>query len=279
MLGLKGAPMDELRELVVGSVELQLGRDMTLAPVWGEGIDIGTDEGIEKLHSVLYKTTVCALLMANDFGSDDPGVEVEWLVKAAEAATKLKCKAIRIDMNLRSQEMDLSEFPRRCISVMNEVLRQTESMDVEFGVENHGMVSNNTDFLNEVFGGVGSDRLGLTLDTGNFYWYGTPLKDVYRNIRIFAPAVKHTHIKTICYPEEMREKKREIGWEYGKYASPLHEGDLDFNRIARILKEAGGYDGAFCIEDESLSHYSTNEEKFRVLLKDVAHLRSCLDNV
>ena len=100
----------------------------------------------------------------------------------------------------------------------------------------YGTVTNEPSFLERLFDGVGSEHLGLTLDTGNFYWFGHPLDDVYRLYEKFAPRAFHTHIKSIAYPEERRNVRRPMGWEYGKYASPIHQGDIDFRRVIGILE-------------------------------------------
>ena len=120
-----------------------------------------------------------------------------------------------------------------------------------------------------MFAGVGSPRLGLTLDTGNFYWFGHPLSKVYQLYEMFAPRVFHTHIKSIGYPAEEREKQREVGWQYGKYHGPIYEGDIDFARVIAILKKAG-YTNDLCIENESLGRA---KDAPAVLEKEVALLK------
>ena len=73
------------------------------------------------------------------------------------------------------------------------------------------------------------------MDTGNFYWYGNPIDKVYEILKSVAKYTKHTHVKNIQYPEETRNQQREIGWEYGKYVSPIYEGDIDHDRVIRML--------------------------------------------
>ena len=124
---------------------------------------------------------------------------------------------------------------------------------------------------------VGSERLGSTMDTGNFYWRGYPLSEVYGILRILAPYTKHTHLKNIKYPEEVREETREAGWEYGQFVSPLDEGDIDHSVVLEILARAG-YTGDICIEDESMHHYSP-EEQIQVMERDVAHVKAIIDAV
>jgi hypothetical protein len=100
----------------------------------------------------------------------------------------------------------------------------------------------------------------MTLDTGNFYWYGHPLRVVYALLERFAPRAVHTHIKNIAYPAELAETRREIGYEYGRYAAPLDEGNIAMDRVVGILRRAG-YRGDLCIENEALARYGARNSR------------------
>ena len=122
------------------------------------------------------------------------------------------------------------------------------------GIENHGFQGNDPEFLTGLLLDVDSPRLGLTLDSATSTGEGWPLSRVYEIFEQFAPVVKHTHIKNIAYPPEIRETQREIGYEYGKYVSPIHQGDIDHTRYFAALRS--GYDRDLCLEDESLGKYT-----------------------
>ena len=139
---------------------------------------------------------------------------------------------------------------------------------MDLGIENHGFQGNDPDFIEGLLARVDSPRLGLTLDSGNFYWRGWPLSKVYAIFEQFAPVVKHTHIKNIAYPPEMRETQREMGYEYGKYVCPIHEGDIDHARYIAILHSAG-YDRDICLEDKSFGKYTPEQRQ--------ANLRAAAD--
>ena len=47
---------------------------------------------------------------------------------------------------------------------------------------------NDPAFLHQVISGVGSPRLGNTIDTANFYWSGKPLSAVHGIVRL-SPAI------------------------------------------------------------------------------------------
>jgi sugar phosphate isomerase/epimerase len=276
MLGKLKSPLEELKELDVSSVELAMVLGPQINPIWGDGeeLDISTDEGLSILKSKLAQgnINVCALLMGKNFSADDLSAEVDRIMQTADVAKALDCSVIRVDFN-PGADVEKEPFLKRCVDGMKQVIDQTSG--VEFGIENHGKLSNDPEYLDSLFNDVGSDRLGLTLDTGNFYWFGTPLSKVYDIIEQFAPRVKHTHVKNIKYPEDKVEQQREIGWEYKTYVSSVYEGDVDHKRIADILKNAG-YEGDFSLEDESMSKRSTAEEKYEVIKKDVEHLKECI---
>lgn len=214
---------------------------------------------------------ISALCMNNRF-EDRPDFEVEWCGKAARAAQALGVTAIRIDVV--PHKLAAAEFVDFAVRVLKQTIEATEPTGVAFAIENHGGTTNNPEFLKALFDRVVSPRLGLTLDTGNFYWFGHPLSKVYDLYETFAPRVRHTHCKSIRFPESEREKSRPVGWEYGKYNCPIYEGDLDFRRVVKILR-AASYAGDLCVEDESLDKFPAGE-RGAVLAKEIRHLKDCM---
>jgi sugar phosphate isomerase/epimerase len=196
--------------------------------------------------------------------------EVEMIRKLAKAADELGVGAIRIDVVPRKLTAD--QFLPFAIDACKRICDETRGSRVRFGIENHGTFTNDPDKMEKIIQGAGSDRLGITLDTANLYWWGHPIDDVYRIYGRFAPRVVHTHCKSIRYPEEKRNVKREMGWEYGKRCCPVYEGDLDFKRISGILSKAG-YRGGMCIENESLARLSKAQQT-EILKKEILFLRS-----
>ena len=178
--------------------------------------------------------------------------------------------AIRIDVVPHKPQT--GSFLPLAVDVLTKITRATEATGVNFAIENHGSVTNRPEFLAELFERVGSKRLGLTLDTANFYWFGHPLSRLYKIFEQFADRVFHTHTKSIRYPESEREKQRPIGWKYEQYTCPVYDGDIDFGRIVGILKKAG-YSNDLCLEDESLGKFPA-ARRAEVLVKEVRHLRS-----
>ncbi len=256
-----------LKDLGIGAVELFVHRDDTVPAL----VPIGDKTRLSLTDPAEFATLqaqiqergirIAALCMGNDFNADDKDFEVAWAVRTAEAAQKLGVPAIRIDAIMHGEkDLPLEARQKLVADMIQRILAGSAATGVEFGIENHGFQGNDPEFLAGLLERVGSDRLGLTLDSGNFYWRGWPLSRTYEIFERFAPFVKHTHIKNIQYPPELREVQREMGYEYGKYVSPIHEGDIDHTRYFQALKKAG-YDRDLCLEDESLGKYSNEERK------------------
>ncbi|MCE5266563.1 MAG: sugar phosphate isomerase/epimerase [Planctomycetaceae bacterium] len=195
---------------------------------------------------------ITAFCMSNQFEAR-PDFEIKRCTQAARTAQALGVPAIRIDVV--PAKLSQSEFLKVAVSAIKRIIEATEPTGVGFAVENHSNTTNDPAFLTALFDGVGSKRFGLTLDTANFYWFGHPLSKVYSLYEQLAPRVLHTHCKDIHYPASEREKRRPMGWKYTEYASPLGEGDIDFARVANILRKAG-YHNDLCIEDEFLATLS-----------------------
>jgi sugar phosphate isomerase/epimerase len=198
---------------------------------------------------------ITAFLLHNDFNAPDSDKEISWVASVVDASARLGVPAVRID-SIMSAQKDLPLERRQEIfaSATKRVLERTPKSRVALAIENHGAQGNDPAFLDGVMEKVHNRRLGMTLDVGNFYWSGKPLTDVYRILEHFAPLTRHTHIKNIHYPPEIRETERAVGFEYGKYVCPIPEGDLDMVKIVGFLKKAG-YKNDLCIEDESLGKF------------------------
>ena len=190
---------------------------------------------------------ITAFCMFNRF-EERPEFEVQWCQKIAEVARDLQVAAIRIDVV--PGKMDQAAFLQHAIAVLKQVIAATEGTGARFAIENHGRLTNDPDFLAPLLEGVGSDRLGLTLDTANFYWFGHPLSRLYEIYEQFAPRTFHTHCKSIRYPEDQREQQRPMGWRYADFHAPIYKGDIDFARVLAILKRVG-YQDDLCIESAS----------------------------
>lgn len=273
-----GTLLEGLQAMGIGSIELCFARDRSVASLTaGRRFPLATpgDAQAYRRHLAENGISVSALLAANNFGAGDSGPEISWCVDAIRGAEWLGAPAIRADTIMRTAAPeDRDARVRRYVAAMREVLRQTEGSGVAVGMENHGAPGNDPEFLAGVLHAIPGPRLGLTLDTGNFYWSGQPLSELYRLYERFGPRVRHTHVKSIAYPPEERERRRETGWKYGEYASPLADGDIDFGRVIRLLR-AAGYEGSLTIENEALGRLDPPRRR-ATLVSDATHLKELL---
>jgi sugar phosphate isomerase/epimerase len=256
-----------LRDLNIPGVELFVLRDDTvsaIAPAGGRArlnLCDPADRAALQQQAQDNGVTISALCMGNNFNAEDKPGEIAWAVRTVQAAQELGAPVVRIDAIMSGEKhLPLEERQRLVAQSIRAILDATADIEVDLGIENHGYQGNDPEFLTGLLLDVDSDRLGLTLDSGNFYWRGWPLSRVYEIFEQFAPVVKHTHIKNIAYPPEIRETQREMGYEYGKYVSPIHEGDIDHTRYFAALRKAG-YDRDLCLEDESLGKYTPEQRQ------------------
>lgn len=231
---------------------------------------VATAEGIRALKEDLAASgcRISAFMMSNQF-EERLEQELEAARKLVQAAHQLGAGAIRIDLAPRA--MSKEEFLPFAIGACKRLCQTAEGTQVRFGVENHGRVTNDPAFLEKLFEGVGSSRLGLTLDCANFYWWGHPLQQLYGIYERFARKVVHTHCKSIAFPADKKDVKREMGWGYEKYNCPVHIGDIDFQRLTDLLRKAD-YRGDLCVEDESLGKYPESG-RAEIVKQEIAFLK------
>jgi len=261
-----------MKQIGVEGVEAVIGDDLTLPGLFHPTAKYtaATSAGAGQLaaDAAAAGQKITAFCMFNRY-EERPEFEIEWGARAAAAAQALGVPTIRIDVVPR--KLARPEFLQHAIATLKKLMAATEATGVTFAIENHGNTSNDPEFLTALFEGVGSRRLGLTLDTGNFYWFGHPLSKLYELYERFAPRAFHTHCKSIGYPAEEREKQRPMGWRYGDFHGPITQGDIDFRRVVAILRKAG-YANDLCIENESFRK-ATPAEAAEVLKKEVELLK------
>jgi len=231
---------------------------------------LATPDGIRVLKDDLAGSgcRITAFMMANRL-DERLDQEMEWTRGLVQAAQQLGVDIIRIDVVPRKLGGD--EFLSFAIKACRRMCEIAEGTPICFGVENHGKITNDPVFLEKLFDGVGSAKLGLTLDCANFYWWGHPVNDLYPIYEKFASRVVHTHCKSIRYPDDKKNIRREMDWEYSKHCCPIYDGDIDFKRVVAILRKAN-YHGDLCVEDESLGKFPETE-RGEVLKKEIAMLK------
>jgi len=264
-----------LRAIGARGVEVRVTTDLACPDLFGpeKPYSITTNDDAKRLadDAQAQGLRISAFCMMNRF-DENPEEELRWASRVASACKTIGVGAIRIDVVPRRIKGD--EFLPFAIKMCKQLVEATAETGVRFGIENHGGTTNQVEFLERLFDGVESERMGLTLDTGNFYWFGYPLSDLYGIYKKFASRVCHTHCKSVAYPEEQRNVRRPRGWEYAKYCCPIYEGDIDFARVVAILREAG-YRHDLCIENESLGKFP-REKRREVLAKEIELLKQLI---
>ena len=265
-----------LEALGLSAIEADFNREFTLPAIDSDKrfpARTEADADAYAAHLKEHGVTVSAFLLHNNLNADNLDAEHEWMEAAVRTAHRLGVPAVRIDSAMSGQqELPFDERVEKFVTGIRRLIDATKDTPVDLGIENHGYQGNDPNFLRAVFDGVGSTRIGMTLDTGNFYWRGHPMEKTMATIKEFAKYAKHTHVKNINYPEDKRDVQREMGWEYGKYVSPIYEGDVDHAKVVEYLRSAG-YERDLCIEDESLGKFTEPERK-AILKKDAEHLLS-----
>ena len=263
---------DALRLLGIASVELAIDAEMTAKSLQQP---VQTADQIRELRGRLGErgVRVCALLLATDFSGGEADAHIAWTIRAVALAEELEVPAVRIDAFTADRALSADVVRDNVARCVRRILAETAGSGVDLALENHAFHSNDPAFLDGLFAAVNDDRLGLTLDTGNFYWFGYPLEELYGLFAKYAGRVKHTHMKNINYPLEMAHQRRPVGWEYGQYRCPLDEGNIDLSRVVRILREAG-YQRDLCIENESLNRYPESQ-RLEIIRRDIRALQRC----
>ncbi|MGQ9514831.1 MAG: sugar phosphate isomerase/epimerase family protein [Thermoproteota archaeon] len=273
--------LDGLKDLGLDGFELYVDRALKGAEYedMGQRISLGFDLSTEERRRLLLedlktrRLVVCALLVENDFGREDVKPEIEWIVDACRIAPTIEAKVVRINSVMSPKEgVSDEEYVKRTVSCIKEVLKRTNGLGVSLAMENHGVLGNKREFIKSVLDGVGSERFGLTLDTGNFYWFGYPLKKVYEIIDTFAEFVKHTHVKNLSFPQNRKEANRVPSEGWPQSAAPIYQGDIDHKKVVDMLKKVG-YDGDLTVEDESLGNFPA-EQRLGILKKDIELLKN-----
>ena len=148
-------------------VELNLGCANLFHPQ--RKYTLATADGIQVLKDDLASSgcRVTAFMMSNRF-DERLEAELESARGLVKAAQQLGVDIIRIDMGpLKLKGDQLITF---AINTGKRLCEIAEGTPIRFGVENHGLIMNNPEVLEKLFNGVGSPKLGLTLDCANFNW-------------------------------------------------------------------------------------------------------------
>jgi len=184
--------------------------------------------------------------------------------------------------NETGRDISDEDYARKVSEELNRLLDETADIGLEIAMENHGAKDRplgvKKEFLQMLFRSVDSERFGLTLDTGCFYWL-YPLEEYYTITECFLPVVKNVHLKNQTFPAEQRHKMKR-GVPVNEAHDTLYDGDIDLGRVIKMLKGAG-YDGALCIEDHSFHKIAESRgagvsDMRKIIRKDIEFVRDLL---
>jgi len=131
------------------------------------------------------------------------------------------------------------------VDALKECVEYAAPKGVILALEDHGGITSTAEQVLKIYNAVGSEWLGINLDTGNFR------TDPYKEIAEVAPYTVTTHAKvTILNPQTGKREK------------------ADFARISEILEKAG-YKGYISIEYEESEDPMTGVPRFVEYLKSV----------
>jgi sugar phosphate isomerase/epimerase len=216
-----------------------------------------------KRHAFRAGVDLVALSIHQDFVDPDPAYrrqQVEHTHKCLEIAYELGVPCLRLNsgrwntipnfddlMQARGEEPVLPGYTeedgfRWCQDCIEQCLPKAELCGVILALENHWGLTRTPEGLLRLVNALPSPWLGVLLDTGNF------LEDPYDKIRQVASRTVFVQAKTY----------------YG--GGEWYTLDLDYRRIARILREAG-YTGYVSLEMEGKEDPETAVPKSLALLR------------
>jgi sugar phosphate isomerase/epimerase len=217
-----------------------------------------------KRHAFRRGIDLACLSIHQNFVQQDPAErrrQVEHTEKCIEIAYELGVPCIRLNSGRWNTIKDFDELMKArgiepvlpgvkesegfdwCIESIQRCLPKAEQCGVMLALENHWGLSRTPEGLLRILNAIESPWLGALMDTGNF------LEDPYDKLALIAPRTVYVQAKTY----------------YG--GGEWYTLDLDYKRIARILRQAG-YTGYVTLEFEGKEEPDTAVPKSLAMLRE-----------
>lgn len=187
--------------------------------------------------------------------------QVEQLSWYCQLASDLNVKIVRVLSGDHQGGEPRQQYISSIIKGMKMAVKVAEELDLILALENHGHLVNDAPTMLRILQEVASDRLKITLDTGNFSWAGHSLDETYHYFEMLAPHVANVHLKDFIFDNEQV-----------KFV-PLGQGLIIFKQLLNILQE-NDYQGMFLCEYEGAGEPKEllkagvfNQERFVTELK------------
>jgi sugar phosphate isomerase/epimerase len=260
-LGMKGIPLPEaiekMKQFGAECTELN-GRPGCHPDVtWESEADYGrvnkllADAGIDATSLGGY----CDFAQADERAME---AQLDGFVRYCQRAARLGIPVVRAFAGDVKEGLSLSDVETRITEAFAEVMRRVQGLDVVVGIENHGRLANDGMFLRGLIETVASPKLGMTIDTGNFYWARHTPERVERFIQLLSPYIVNVHVKDVVYRD-------------GETVFvPAGRGIVPLRRLYALL-EGAGYEGAIVSEYEGEAAYEAGTQE------SVAYLRGLRD--
>jgi len=216
-----------------------------------------------KRHAFRNGIDLVCLSIHQDFVQKDPAErqqQIDHTHKCLEIAYELGIPCIRLNSGRWKTIKDFDDLMKArgiepipadcteddgfkwCIECIEKCIPRAEQCGVVMALENHWGLSRTPEGQLRLINAVPSPWLGALMDTGNF------MEDPYDKLRQIAPKTVYMQAKTY----------------YG--GGEWYTLDLDYERIAKILSEAG-YTGYCCLEFEGKENPDTAVPKSIAVLR------------
>ena len=152
--------------------------------------------------------------------------QLSQMLRAAQIVESPVVRCFLGSQNDRMGAVSIQQHVAECARTLKAVAPLARDLGIRVAVENHGGVDLLARELKELVEEVGTDAVGVTLDTGNPA-YGA--EDPVLTAEVLAPYVVSSHVRDT----------RVWAVEDGAMAqwAPLGEGNVDLGRIVEILRE------------------------------------------
>jgi len=260
-LGMAGTPFDEaVQKMVAFGAECT---ELNGRPGVHPDLNWNGEEDYRRAQQLLSSAGIVATSLGGycDFAQlDDDALqaEIDGFVAYCERAVRLDIPVVRAFAGDVKEGLSLSDVETRITEAFAEAMRRVQGLDVVVGIENHGRLANDGMFLRGLIETVASPKLGMTIDTGNFYWARHTPERVERFIQLLSPYIVNVHVKDVVYRD-------------GETVFvPAGRGIVPLRRLYALL-EGAGYEGAIVSEYEGEAAYEAGTQE------SVAYLRGLRD--
>lgn len=216
--------------------ELQIG------DIWDGESDRG-EESAERTRRLLekYGMQASAVAAGNDFLQADPKdweAQIERYRYVCKIIPHVGTDIVRSDGGWnRGDQVPEDQWDGMMLEAFKRCAEFLEEYNVRIALDNHGVSTNDGDWQLSLIERVGSQRLGVNLDTMNYRWFGHDLDKIDHFYDILAPHVFHTHMKD------------GTGSRQNYKGAALGDGEIHLDHALKCL-HAVGYNGAWTAEYE-----------------------------